>query len=624
MSDSQSIGSLVIDLRANVAQLQADMNDVKNLVQKSSSEMSGQMRRDMNETRQTLALLREDIGIGIPRELRTVIASSELARDAILGIRTAMVGLAFFNIGMEAISKLMETFKGDTEQAAKKAEEAAKAEKDFIEAIKLGNAEHEERLRLIGLIGKTQEDVFKSNLEHNQQLIRDQKTLIDGMIAEINAKQIQLIQARQAVNPNNRGALGPGNVEANLKEQQDAFNAFVEKIEKPLIEAQNKLQALEDEGLRLTKQREEDKRQEQKKTFDDQQKQYQQALTTLAEFQRKEMDTLDPLQKAYEEWDQIRATQAKIIDQHDTWEIRLRAAGTLAAEIAATTKIINELDKQAAEALARSVTEMEKLQKAQGNNPIVGLMGSLTKGGAPQFQADMVGAAIQRFAGNFKDAQAQSKLLEQAMDALLTPMDKFRIMQEEVNLLMARPEFKNSPEVIKALKDELLKANPEFQKLQQASAEFGHDLANELDQLILHGKSFSDVLKQIALDIAEIALKAELLKPLEDFFSGGKSGTGGFLGLIGGLFGGFHAYGGAAAAGQVSVVGENGPELVVPNSNSTVIPNSSLGGVTNIFNIDARGAAPGSELAIIRGINKALEQNVQRSRAAMIDYQRRR
>jgi hypothetical protein len=103
---TQSVGSLVIDLRANVAQLQVDMDQVKSLVQKSSREMSSQMKQDMNETRQVLALMRDDFGVGVPRELRKMIASSELARTALLGMKDALFGLAFVNLGIEAFNKI--------------------------------------------------------------------------------------------------------------------------------------------------------------------------------------------------------------------------------------------------------------------------------------------------------------------------------------------------------------------------------------------------------------------------------------------------------------------------------------------------------------------------------------
>jgi hypothetical protein len=124
---TDTIGSLVIDLRANVAQLRTDMDAVKDTIAKSSREMSSQMKSDMTETRQVLALMRDDFGVGVPRELRKVIASSELARTALLGIKDALFGLAFLNLGVEAFNKISQY----VEKAQQQTEEEAKNTRDI-------------------------------------------------------------------------------------------------------------------------------------------------------------------------------------------------------------------------------------------------------------------------------------------------------------------------------------------------------------------------------------------------------------------------------------------------------------------------------------------------------------
>ncbi|ADD94829.1 hypothetical protein [uncultured phage MedDCM-OCT-S12-C496] len=75
--------------------------------------------------------------------------------------------------------------------------------------------------------------------------------------------------------------------------------------------------------------------------------------------------------------------------------------------------------------------------------------------------------------------------------------------------------------------------------------------------------------------------------------SGGeKKGLGGILGsILGGLF----ANGGQPPVNKISVVGERGPELFVPTSKGTIIPNNAMGGesvVNNVtVNVDASGSA---------------------------------
>ena len=60
----------------------------------------------------------------------------------------------------------------------------------------------------------------------------------------------------------------------------------------------------------------------------------------------------------------------------------------------------------------------------------------------------------------------------------------------------------------------------------------------------------------------------------------------------GGLLGGFFANGGRPPVGKPSVVGERGPELFVPRSSGTIVPNNAMGGSTNVVvNVDAKGTA---------------------------------
>ena len=69
-------------------------------------------------------------------------------------------------------------------------------------------------------------------------------------------------------------------------------------------------------------------------------------------------------------------------------------------------------------------------------------------------------------------------------------------------------------------------------------------------------------------------------------FSGKKSNVSPFLGF---------ANGGRPPVGRASIVGERGPELFVPRSAGTIIPNNAMagGGVTNVVtvNVDAKGSS---------------------------------
>ena len=85
------------------------------------------------------------------------------------------------------------------------------------------------------------------------------------------------------------------------------------------------------------------------------------------------------------------------------------------------------------------------------------------------------------------------------------------------------------------------------------------------------------------------------------------------LGLSSGL--GF-ANGGRPPVNKASLVGERGPELFVPNSAGTIIPNNKLGGgdsITNIVNVsvDASGSSVEGDDALSQQLGQTIALVVQ-------------
>ncbi len=103
------------------------------------------------------------------------------------------------------------------------------------------------------------------------------------------------------------------------------------------------------------------------------------------------------------------------------------------------------------------------------------------------------------------------------------------------------------------------------------------------------GKSVISMLQRVAAELASQALLTALFNVI-----GSATGTG-TLGTT--LFGGItkRAGGGSYVGGEPVIVGEKGPELLVPGRSGTVIPNHALGGGRSIavtYNIDARNTTP--------------------------------
>ena len=138
--------------------------------------------------------------------------------------------------------------------------------------------------------------------------------------------------------------------------------------------------------------------------------------------------------------------------------------------------------------------------------------------------------------------------------------------------------------------------------------EAGQILATGFEDAILSGQKLSDVLRAIGQDLVRLVFSNMITQPLA-------KGIGTFLS-------GMRAEGGPVNAGGAYMVGEKGPELFVPRSSGSIVPNGAMGssgggtgGVTVNYNIAA--GVSRAELVPI------LEQERRRLKAEIPDMVRR-
>ena len=136
----------------------------------------------------------------------------------------------------------------------------------------------------------------------------------------------------------------------------------------------------------------------------------------------------------------------------------------------------------------------------------------------------------------------------------------------------------------------------------------GQILATGFEDAILSGQKLSEVLRAIGQDLVRLVFSNMITQPLA-------KGIGTFLS-------GMRAEGGPVGAGGTYVVGEEGPELFVPHSSGSIVPNGAMGssgksagGVTVNYNIAA--GVSRAELVPI------LEQERRRLKAEIPDMVRR-
>ena len=94
------------------------------------------------------------------------------------------------------------------------------------------------------------------------------------------------------------------------------------------------------------------------------------------------------------------------------------------------------------------------------------------------------------------------------------------------------------------------------------------------EQTISFGEKFGTFASQFLIDIAKMIAKTAILAGLLQLTGLGTAKTfgGNFMNILG------FADGGRPPVGRPSIVGERGPELFVPGSSGTIIPNHALGG----------------------------------------------
>jgi hypothetical protein len=172
------------------------------------------------------------------------------------------------------------------------------------------------------------------------------------------------------------------------------------------------------------------------------------------------------------------------------------------------------------------------------------------------------------------------------------------------NTALTTEEARRQAEEIVDATDRLKRGTDDIRKrvdnMNEAAQDFSRVIGTAFEDAVVKGGKLSDVLKGLAEDIQRIILRMTVTKPLENWLTGALGGGGGGGGLLSGLgnlfggggggggfgtgsafgnmdFGAFFADGGRPPVGDVSVVGERGPELFVPDRPGTIISNDNLG-----------------------------------------------
>ncbi len=202
---------------------------------------------------------------------------------------------------------------------------------------------------------------------------------------------------------------------------------------------------------------------------------------------------------------------------------------------------------------------------------------------------DRADESAQAWQDSLDAANAQLRNAAAGYIDLIDPVEKYRRKLDEIAQLqeaglLTKEQATEATFAINEQIDGLNQVNDTLREQKSIADELGLTFSSAFEDAVIGGKSFSEVLKGIEKDIARIIIRKSVTEPLGNAISGIFSGIN--WGSIFN-FGGGKASGGAVYPGQYYVVGENGPEVLLPNTAGTVVPNNALGGggVTIVQNI---------------------------------------
>lgn len=266
------------------------------------------------------------------------------------------------------------------------------------------------------------------------------------------------------------------------------------------------------------------------------------------------------------------------------------AKNELRKKIAANPQLAGQLQDNAK---AKALYETNKLAREQADISRDELLNYTKKADAEQNSVDKERERLQVYKDNLMSSQQD---LEIALSRLKTEQEIVEINKNKK--LEADPVGREAAierlKQIQTAREAVINQAAELKMLQDMNQSVFNNMGNAIDNFVKNGKlSFKDLTRSIIQDLISIAMKAQMMAMFKgfSFFGGGGGATGQFESGIN--TSGFQltasAVGGPLSSGQMSIVGENGPELFVPQGAGTIVPNSGdlsgiMGGPQVVYN----------------------------------------
>lgn len=248
-----------------------------------------------------------------------------------------------------------------------------------------------------------------------------------------------------------------------------------------------------------------------------------------------------------------------------------------------------------------------------------------------QFEFGEVGEDFDKFSnrinelnGEISGLNDENQLLIQTLIANGVAFDAIKTAMDQVKEVDITDYFKRVKKEVEGASDALTDAQKRTQAIAQTVQS---SMGNALMSLVDRTTSVKDAFKQMAADIIRQLYNVLIVQRIVNAAMGAMGFSQGAAGTPGaGQFVNFtnpfsrRANGGPVSAGKPYLVGERGPELMIPGKSGTVVPNNELGGVTvnQTFNFAANG-----DDSVKQIIAQAAPQIANMTQQAIIDARRR-
>jgi hypothetical protein len=177
-------------------------------------------------------------------------------------------------------------------------------------------------------------------------------------------------------------------------------------------------------------------------------------------------------------------------------------------------------------------------------------------------------------------------------------------------------------EETKKLKVEIPKIAPEIQRINDAANMVGSSFERSMMSMVKGTATARDAFRAMAADIISELYRIFVVKQITGFITGAIQGA-------------FmpreysappvapRAIGGPVSAGSPYLVGERGPELMIPSRSGTIIPNNKIGGGGGVVVNQTINVTTGVQQTVRAEIKQLMPQIADSAKAAVVDAKRR-